>query len=93
MNNQDADTVIMLSSELIAEVMESYFNKVMFKQKVKIVDLKPTETGYAFSLAFVQQKLTVEPASVQKNGHAVSTRDGKGKFVRSDVKQSVKLEG
>ena len=53
MNEQDADTVIILSSELIAEVMEVHFNKVMFKQKVHIVDLKPTETGYAFSLAFV----------------------------------------
>ena len=49
----EADTVIILSSELIAEVMESYFNKDMFKKRVKVVDLKSTETGYMFSVAFV----------------------------------------
>jgi hypothetical protein len=53
---QQGDTVIMLSSELIAEVMEQYFNKAMFKKKVKITDLKPTEQGYAFGLAFVDKE-------------------------------------
>jgi hypothetical protein len=53
---QQGDTVIMLSSELIAEVMEQYFNKAMFKKRVKITDLKPTEQGYAFSLAFVDKE-------------------------------------
>lgn len=52
MAQADADTIIILSSELIASVMQEYFNKSMFKQKVEIVDLKPTETGYMFSIAF-----------------------------------------
>ena len=91
MNSQDADTVIMLSSELIAEVMESYFNKQMFKKQVKIVDLKPTETGYAFSLAFSQRKVVIDldPGVLQhaQNGQAQlsDTRDNKGRFVKTAV--------
>lgn len=54
MAEREADTVVILSSELISKITEEYFNKTMFKQKVEIVDLKPTETGYMFSVAFVQ---------------------------------------
>ena len=88
MSQDDADTVIMLSSDLIAEVMETYFNKQMFKKTVKIVDLKPTETGYAFSLAFVERKLTIDldPIIVQQDGRVfsplVDTRDTKGRFTK-----------
>ena len=91
MTQGDADTVIMLSSELIAEVMESYFNRQMFKKTVKIVDLKPTETGYAFSLAFVdvEKKLTIDPVVVQQNGQVtvplIDTRDNKGRFTKQSV--------
>ena len=98
MAQDDADTVIMLSSELIAEVMEGYFNKQMFKRQVKIVDLKPTETGYAFSLAFVADtrlgngkmaKVMVNPAAVQRDGQVfvplVDTRDDKGRFTKRKV--------
>lgn len=53
-----ADTVVILSSELIAKITQEYFNKTMFKQRVEIVDLKPTEDGYMFSVAFVEK---VEP--------------------------------
>lgn len=53
MADREADTVVILSSELISKITEEYFNKTMFKQKVEIVDLKPTETGYMFSVAFV----------------------------------------
>ncbi len=55
MAERDADTVVILSSELIAKITEEYFNKTMFKQKVEIVDLKPTDTGYMFSVAFVKK--------------------------------------
>ena len=48
------DFLTVLSSELIAEVMEEYFNKKMYRQKVKVVDLQPQGSGYAFSLAFVK---------------------------------------
>ena len=88
MSQGDADTVIMLSSDLIAEVMEGYFNRQMFKKKVKIVDFRPTETGYAFSLAFVDtvKIVDVEPVSVQRNGQVtvplVDTRDHRGRFVK-----------
>ena len=91
------DTIIMLSSELIAEVMEGYFNKQMFKKKVKIVDLKPTETGYAFSVAFVnvEKKLTVDldPNVIQQNGIVLNeiadTRDIKGRFAKQMKKSFI----
>mgnify|MGYP001558230970 FL=1 len=51
--NNQADIVIICSSELIANVMQEHFNKKMFKKDIEIVDLKPTEDGYAFSLAFM----------------------------------------
>jgi len=53
-NTPDGDFLTVLSSELIAEVMEEYFNKKMYRQKVKVVDLQPQGSGYAFSLAFVK---------------------------------------
>jgi len=53
-NTQDGDFLTVLSSELIAEVMEEYFNRKMYRQKVKVVDLQPQGSGYAFSLAFVK---------------------------------------
>lgn len=52
-HSPDADTIVILSSELIAKITEQYFNRVMFKPKVAVVDLQPTATGYAFSIAFV----------------------------------------
>lgn len=54
----DGDFLTVLSSELIAEVMEEYFNKKMYRQKVKVVDLQPQGSGYAFSLAFVKDTPT-----------------------------------
>jgi hypothetical protein len=53
--SKDADTIGILSSELIAKITEQYFNKVMFKQRVSVVDLKPTANGYMFSIAFVEE--------------------------------------
>ncbi len=49
---EEGDSVIILSSELIASVMESYFNTSMFKLPVSVVDLSPSSEGYAFTLAF-----------------------------------------
>lgn len=86
MAEQEADFVTILSSELIATVMEQYFNKSMYKQRVKVVDLKPTETGYMFSLAFVKEHVEqrqqhthhmVSAASLLDNG-----RDTKGRFTK-----------
>jgi hypothetical protein len=95
MSETDADFVTILSSELIATIVEQYFNDVMYKVAVKVVDLKPTSDGYAFSLAFVtiEQQLTVQKV---KNGVAIAAiedfyengialdwqkRDEKGRFV------------
>jgi hypothetical protein len=58
--NNNADFVTIVSSEMIANVMEEHFNKVMYKKKVTIVDLKPTDSGYMFSLAFVEGKKEVK---------------------------------
>jgi len=52
----EADTVVILSSELISKIVGEYFNRKMFKESVEIVDLKPTETGYMFSVAFIPVK-------------------------------------
>lgn len=60
MAEREADTVVILSSELISKITEEYFNKTMFKQKVEIVDLKPTETGYMFSVAFTSKEVKKE---------------------------------
>src|SRR6267378_4127608 len=54
MSEEPADFVTVLSSDMIATIVEAYFNKAMYKKQVKVVDLQPQGTGYAFSLAFVQ---------------------------------------
>lgn len=79
-----ADFVTILSSELIAEVVEAYFNSEMYKVPVKVVDLKPTSDGYAFSLAFdkargvvERQKETVTELKVVESG---SKRSKNGRF-------------
>jgi hypothetical protein len=49
----EADILITLSSDKIAEVMEVHFNEVLLKQRVRIVDLHSTSSGYAFALEFI----------------------------------------
>jgi hypothetical protein len=88
---READTVVILSSELISKITEEYFNKTMFKQKVEIVDLKPTETGYMFSVAFVQSVKREIPVDVMINHQSipymqleatVPARASNGKFMK-----------
>lgn len=52
----EADFTTMLSSDMIGQIVEEYFNKHMYKKKVKVVDLKATESGYMFLLAFMSQQ-------------------------------------
>jgi hypothetical protein len=59
---QAGDSVIILSSDLIASVMEDYFNDHMFKVGVDVIDLQPTPSGYAFTLAFSHHQPTVDQA-------------------------------
>ena len=54
-DNQNADFVIILSSDVIAQIVEEFFNKKVYKQPVEVVDTKATEAGYMFSLTFIQQ--------------------------------------
>lgn len=66
----DADFLTVLSSELIAEVMEDYFNKKMYRQRVKVVDLQPQGSGYAFSLAFVKDDVRTYKLAIDSNSNA-----------------------
>lgn len=54
-DDNSADFVTILSSDMIADIVQVYFDTELYtNKKVKIVDLKPNGEGYAFSLAFVQ---------------------------------------
>ncbi len=57
--SDSGDAVIILSSDLIAEVIEEYFNKKMFKQSVKVVDLQANEAGSSFTIKFVKKELMI----------------------------------
>ena len=74
MAEREADTVVILSSELISKITEEYFNKTMFKQKVEIVDLKPTENGYMFSVAFISKEVKQAPLNGY-SGRALTPAD------------------
>ena len=98
-NQPNADIVIICSSELIANVMQEHFNKKMFKKDIEIVDLKPTEDGYAFSLAFIpdfskaQDIMTTikQELAETKNvkEYKNEKRDNKGRFTKLKSEQNV----
>lgn len=51
-----ADMVLVLSSELVCQIAEKYFNAQMLRKsmQVKVIDLQPTANGLVqFSVAFV----------------------------------------
>lgn len=83
----DADTIVILSSELIAKITEQYFNKVMFKQQVSIVDLRPHgESGYAFSVIFKEKEVKVTAVEVQELIEQVKPslmRQKNGRFMKT----------
>ena len=98
---EEADFITIVSSEMIADVMQDYFNKHMYKKKVVIVDLKPTETGYMFSLSFAVDKPPITTVQVEESRGFVNiytqqtqnngtVRDSKGKFTSGNSKQTVK---
>lgn len=93
MNEGEGDISVMLSSALISKITQEYFNKVMFKQRVEIVDLRPANDGYMFVVAFAgevkatPQEVVSVPSYVtaslqssvlQSNG----LRDEKGQFIK-----------
>ena len=86
-NTQNADFVTILSSDMIARIVEEYFNKKVYKQQVEVVDAKATEAGYMFSLAFVQQskKHIVEESSVDNMPLTLRGRNNKGRFSKGNT--------
>lgn len=47
------DMVLVLSSDLVCQIAEKYFNSTMLKKKVKVIDLKATSNGLVqFNVAF-----------------------------------------
>jgi hypothetical protein len=47
------DMVLVLSSELVCQIAEKYFNSTMLKKKVKVIDLQATSNGLVqFNVAF-----------------------------------------
>ncbi len=89
MSEGEGDISVMLSSELISKIVQEYFNKVMFKQKVRIVDLRPASDGYMFVVEFTSEKkddLNITPKTdfvenVVTNS-TVAVRDNKGQFAK-----------
>ena len=93
-NGKGGDIVISIPSELISEIMSEYFNKKMFKGNVEIVDLRPLDDGYAFSLDFINEtKVDLPPKMSQEvvktledNGYVTPSpfrvRNNKGQFVK-----------
>lgn len=66
--DQPGDFSTILSSEMISDIVEAYFNKNLYKKPVKVVDLKPTSNGYMFILAFVQVRVTSHELEHTTNG-------------------------
>lgn len=56
---ESGDFVMIFPSEVIAQVMERYFNQEMLKFPVKVVDVKSSGDDFVFSLGYqkVQEKL------------------------------------
>jgi len=72
----------MLSSNVIATVMEAYFNAELFRHPVAIVDLRPTETGYMFSLALSGPEAALRaPAGLERH----NGRDARGRFTAREM--------
>jgi hypothetical protein len=74
-STETADIVTVLSSELVASVMERYFNDVMFNVAtmgtVKVTDLQASGDGFMFSLAF--QPLPTAETAYSTKAHSNGT--------------------
>jgi hypothetical protein len=75
----EADFTTTLPSGLIADIVEAYFNKAMFRRPVRVIDLHLQGDMCLFSLAWVQKaqepQLQVLPALP-----ATGERDHQGRF-------------
>lgn len=43
---------VTVSDDIIADVFKGYFNKSMFRQRVEVIDLMPSEDGFVFLLQY-----------------------------------------
>lgn len=90
MLDKEADFVTILSSDMIAQIVEEYFNKKVYKQPVKVIEAKATEAGYMFSLAFVQKSVNNNTPPLPEGQYkSVSdtlplNRNSKGQFVKGN---------
>lgn len=89
--SQDApvDMVLVLSSELVCQIAEKYFNSTMLKKKVRVLDLQTTAAGLVqFSVAFIIEPVGVTPtymelipstvpSSVEGTKHQLRSSNGK----------------
>ena len=81
-NTQNADFVTILSSDMIAQIVEEYFNKKVYKQQVEVVDAKATEAATVQKpetdkAAADAQATQTPPAGEQpKEGEPASSADG-----------------
>lgn len=54
---QNCDMILVLSSELVCQLAEGYFNQKMLKQKVSVIELQARPDGLIqFMLAFKQSE-------------------------------------
>ena len=94
MSNSEADFNIELSSEMISNIVQDYFNKEMFKVPVYIVDGQASQSGYVFSVSFKQEMVNIQVDAIQANNGSLNIieqlvdqsvkvgRDTKGKFAK-----------
>jgi hypothetical protein len=62
----EVDMVLVLSSELVCQIAEKYFNSTMLKKKVKVLDLQATSAGLVqFSVAFVIDPVGITPTYME----------------------------
>lgn len=89
---READMVLVLSSELVCQIAEKYFNQTMLKKKVKVIDLQPTSNGLVqFNVAFVIEEVKTVPVvpSYTMNSDVAGVipqllpkREANGKFIK-----------
>lgn len=79
------DFITVLSSDLIAEVMENYFNTKMYKFKVEVVDLFANGNNYSFTLKKVKAE-SLDPLRL-KPSEFIAKFEQDGELIPKDSKR------
>lgn len=73
--DHSADVVTVLSGDLVASVMEEYFNTVMYNTQamgtVKVVDLASQGDGFMFGLTFTRSEVSRASVHTWPNGDGI----------------------